>query len=349
MTLAVRPVDLEAEQDALLEILQRNLPDLPHARRFKWAYQAHPLGPARAWFVCDRASGRVVGTTALFPRALWVGGSVRPCGQVGDFAVDESHRTLGPALMLQRATFDPVQRGALALCYDCPPHALGLATFRRLGLEPATEMLRFVRLLRVDRQLRKCLGERALLAPLAPILNAVLGLASGARGGARGLEIGVHRDRFGDEFSALDRRVSDDTGIRGRRAAEDLNWRYRDDPLVHDHQVLTARRHGELVGYAVFHVGGEDADVEDLFGALPATEGAALLDAVVSAVRRARVQTLQALVAPNSALVGSLDRARFHHRSSGPRVVAYAAPGGETTAFLAGGPRWGLTRADVAA
>jgi len=64
-----------------------------------------------------------------------------------------SASSLGPALMLQRATFEPVLENAIAFCYDCPPHELGMAMFYRLGLEENCRMQPFVKPLRADRHL----------------------------------------------------------------------------------------------------------------------------------------------------------------------------------------------------
>ena len=157
MTIRIRPVDLDREPEELLGVLDRNLPDLPHARRFKWIYRDCHLGPAWSWLLWDSESREPVGVASLFRRAVWRAGKVEVCGQVGDFAIDPSHRSLGPALMLQRATFGPVDSGHLALCYDCPPNARGMSTFRRLRMASSATMQRHTRLLRTDRQIARYL------------------------------------------------------------------------------------------------------------------------------------------------------------------------------------------------
>ena len=142
MTLQVRAVNLDREHDELLGVLERNLPELPHARRFKWLSREGHLGPAWSWLLCDSGSREPVGLASLFRRAIWRGGKVEMCGQVGDFAIDPSHRSLGPAVMLQRATLGPVDAGQLVLCYDCPPNARGMSTFRRLKMEASWRVSR---------------------------------------------------------------------------------------------------------------------------------------------------------------------------------------------------------------
>ena len=174
MTISVRSVDLETERTELLSILGRNLPEIPHARRFEWLYRNHPAGASWAWFAYDAQNRRPVGAASVFPRAMWAGDKVQICGQVGDFAIDREYRSLGPALALQRATFVPVQQGTLGWTYDCPPHERGMSTFRRLGMSPNTRMQRYVRLLRTSRQVGKVLGNNRLAETVARLGDRLL-------------------------------------------------------------------------------------------------------------------------------------------------------------------------------
>lgn len=346
MAVQVRRVNLNTEYEELQGVLERNLTDLPHARRFKWLYLEHPLGPAWAWLAWENEKKQAVGVAALFRRAMWLGGRVELCGQVGDFGIDASHRSLGPAVMLQRATFEPVEDGSLALCYDCPPHERGMSTFRRLGVAANATMTRYARLLRTDRQLAKHLGRPA--ARIAPLGNAALRLGEWMRRGGSGLDIGPYEGRFDEEFTCLDGRLAGAERIRGRRAAEDLNWRYRDDPLGEYH-VLAARRKGELVGFAVLAVFGGHGLVVDLHGMLSPTDAADLLDSSADVLRAADAESMQLLVSRDSALVTWLGRCGFRVRSGGPHIVAHTRGGGQTRALLESGTPWDLVYADVMA
>jgi hypothetical protein len=233
----------------LLNFLQANLPALPHQRRFDWLYRSNPDGLAWSWFVCAD-SGEVVGAASLFPRSMWIGDRQERCAQVGDFAISVKHRSLGPALLLQRATFSPVDLGEIAFCYDCPPHDAGMSTFRRLGMEPNCRIDRYAVPLRVDHRLKKRFGA-ASKVPVA-VGNVILRLHQrpALRLRSKGLVIEEHAGSFGDEFSFLDGAVKKVDVIRGQRSAAHLNWRYRQDPLQQYH-VLTARRGGELVAFMI--------------------------------------------------------------------------------------------------
>jgi hypothetical protein len=345
MAIRVRPLDLDTEEEELLALLQRNLADLPHARRFKWLYRENPLGPAWTWLAWDTDTKQTIGAASVFRRAVWLQGRVQLCGQVGDFAIDVTHRSLGPALLLQRATFAPVDAGQLTFCYDCPPHERGMSTFRRLGMAPNATMARHARLLGTERQLVRRFG--AVGTVLAPIADAVLGRLQARRTRAPGFEITDHRQRFEEEFTLLDRRLTEGAGVRGRRAAADLNWRYLDDPLT-DYLILVARRHGELVGFTVLTVSGRDGVVVDLFGDLSSDEAADLLDTAARRLRATGVEVLHAVISNPSRLAEPLARCGFRLRSTGPLVVAYTRSTWSTETSRAK-LTWNLNYSDVMA
>jgi hypothetical protein len=348
MSIAVRPASLPRERQELLHILSRNLNELAHGTRFEWLYRDNPAGPGQAWFAYERETGNPVGVASVFPRAIWVGGEPCVCGQVGDFAIDKAHRSLGPAMLLQRATFEPVDRGTLSFCYDCPPHESGMSTFRRLGMEPNCRALRYVRLVRTDRFLRKALPSALVAGPAIVAGNAFLRIAASTRVRAKEAEVGVLEGSFGEEFSHLDARVGGSGGIRSRRNAEDLDWRYRRDPL-HQYEVLTARVRGELVAFLVAMYDAEDAHLIDLFGERLPEIGPPLLKLLSERARERGAQTIQAYVACDDGLRSVLERASFHLRSEGPRIVAYARPGGEVHRLLGKAPHWLFQQTDLMA
>jgi hypothetical protein len=343
MSISVRRVDLENESHHLLAILQQNLPALPHARRFEWLYRANPDGPPWSWFACE--AGRIVGITSVFPRFMWIGGQLKMCGQVGDFAIAATHRSLGPALLLQRATLQPVDEGVIAFCYDCPPHEAGMAPFRRLGFQPNVTMRRYALPLRTESLMSQRLG-------FAPPLLTSLGnflLRSYNRNSAclSGLKVSEHAGDFGEEFTSLDDSLKDSRQIRGRHSAAHLNWRYRQDPLQ-QYKVLTARRKGELVAFLVFSVSGGNVTILDICGRELRAAAITLLKSLVDRYG-AVCQSLEGFLSDQNDLIGSFLGARFRSRSVAAHVVAYAKPDTLTSAFLNKTARWTFNGADLRA
>jgi hypothetical protein len=326
MSLFVRPVDLDRDREDLLQILKRNLPDLDHARRYRWRYLENPAGRAYAWFLCDGSEDRPVGAAALIPRYTWIGDKLVPSGQVGDFAVDAPYRSLGPALLLQKATFAPVDSGELAFCYDCPPHERGMATFRRLGLRAACPVERFSKPIRVDRLVKaRAPAIAPLQAAISLALNGALRVRDWRPGSTGVLSLSVHAGPFGNEFTEMDEVLAAGSDlVRNRRSAQDLEWRLRQDPDM-SCEVLTARTAGKLVGYAAHCRDRGRAHLID-YSATSPMAARELLRAVTRGAREERLEAVDSLAVPDSPTPWSLPRAGFIKRETAARIVPYAPP-----------------------
>ena len=346
MTLSITPIDLVTDRQELIRVLERNLRDVAHEVRFSWLYLENPSGVAHTWFVRE-LTGKVVGVASLFPRAVWLAGTPAVCGQVGDFGVDIGFRSLGPATILQRATFEPVLRGELAFCYDCPPHAKGMAMFHRLGLKENCRMHCYVRLLRADGQLKRMLGA-TVGGMSARVANFVLRRTNRRIKTQSGIEFALHVGAFGPEFSALDSAVVSSDVVRTRRSSEELNWRYRDNPLQR-FETLTARRNGELIAYVIISTYGDDAAIIDLFGRELDEVGPCLVQELAELLLPRGLQTLRALVAGDSQATRVFRRAGFSHRAAETRVVAFCAPGSTADQAFKDQLRWDFRHCDVMA
>jgi hypothetical protein len=277
---------------------------------------------------------------------MWIGGEQRLCGQVGHFSIDEDYRSLGPALMLQRATLLPVEEGKLSMCYDTPPHELGMSTFRRLGMKPNCRMHRYARLLKIDRQVEKRLRRRAPV--IAQLGNALLRLRDLRRKASGPVEITRHTGRFDGEFTSLDEKIGGGYAIRSRRRAEDLNWRYRDDPLL-DYSVFIARRRGELVAFLIYILEGRDVRLIDLFGFPDAGIALNLLEAMTDSLSTSPAETLHCLVGDNVWFSPILKKAHFRQRDDAIQVVAYARSDNGLENLLDDSNRWAFSHVEYMA
>ena len=352
MNLAIRPASPSEDRDEMLGLFERNFGD-KFEQRFDWYHLLNPEGRCWTWFVYERDSKTVLGTTSLYPRSMYVDGNLKTVGQVMFFAVDAQHRSLGPAVMLQRATFEPVNRGELAFCYDCPPHDEGMSTFARLGMRPSCEMTRYVLPLRSDEYLQKRLGKAAWTRPLVSGANLLLGMRR-SNHKLPGLEISRFDGAFGDEFSRLDKLVSSSGVIRACRSAEVLNWLYRQFPLMPKHlpngdleaiHVLVARRCGEILAFAVFLTQFDNfISIMDLFGTELESVGRPLIEAIVEIGLRDKMQSVYAYCAKDGQLSRILGSAGLRPRERAARVVAYA--NGFNVEHL-NGLRWAFSQTEL--
>lgn len=334
MKLFVRAADPVREKTTLLELLGRNLSELDHAARFEWLYSDNPAGKAWSWFICDGDGDSPIGLASVFPRFFWVDQSMERVGQVGDFAVDAAYRSLGPALRLQKATFELVDGGVLKFCYDCPPHERGMSTFRRLGLAPICRMVRFTRLVRVDAAVRERLpGGGIVHAPTIFVANALLRVRARLRRKPKSIVLETLEGRFGEEFDAFElglRRY--EHNVRARRMADELNWRYRSNPL-NRYLVTTARLHGDLIGFSVSSEIKPNTRLVEMSAATDAARFA-LLEGLVEIARARENARVNTYVADRSRDAAGARKAGFVRREPANRIVVYDAQDYDSSAGI---------------
>src|SRR5260370_37247834 len=102
-------------------------------------------------------------------------------------------------------------------------------------------------------------------------------------------------------------------GVRGRRTAALLNWRYRTDPL-HPFRVIPTRRQGELIAFAIVCATSEIVTIVDIFGTQIQESAILLLAAIVESFKGSQ-QTVEGDFAPGGDLIGNLLNKGFAVRS----------------------------------
>lgn len=337
----IRPADPEADRAFLIDLLSQNLGPSAGGRRYEWLYLENPHGRARAWVATEVASGRGVGAAAAFPRTLFVGGSIRHGWVLGDFCIDQRHRSLGLALQLQRACLEEIASAPLPLAYDFPSDRM-MAIYRRMQISAAGQIVRWAKPLRVNRKISNLVGSPGLAGLLAAPVNELLEWKDFAALSAGGWVIVNHEGICKEEFTHLAHSVGSRYGCCVERSAEYLNWRYFRHPLEH-HELLAARHDGELRGYVVFSHTGEDAKIVDLFGIGDTAMWTALVARVVSLLRDRRVVTLSIPATGSSPWSILLKGWGFHPREVAP-IVVYAPSSGADS--VEGASSWFLTDGD---
>jgi len=355
MKFGIRRVCLTNDRQEMIEILKRNFGPIQEPR-FDWRHTDNPAGESWSWFMYDGSAHTTVAMATVFPRHMRLNGKRVRAGQVGEFAVDSGYRSLGPAVLLQRTTFEPVNSGELAFCYDCPPHDEGMSTFARLGMGPSCEVIRYALPLRSDEYLAKRIGDGAWTKPLVAGTNLLL-RARRRKARASGLEVSRHEGPFGDEFTRLDEVASVSYTVRSSRCATDLNWRYVQDPMASlclpngatgKYQVLVARRGGELCAFIVFFIQSDGiASLVDLFGLELPQVGLTLLEAAVDICRAGGASSFHGFCSSDCELKPLFETLGFRPRERNSRVVAYTGSG--PTALNGSGSkmRWAFSQVEV--
>jgi hypothetical protein len=345
MPYVARQVLAETIEPDVLELWRRTRQNQSELEStFRWYYRSGAGRDNRCFVVehAGQAESRVVGATGLGMRAFRIGERHVNAGLLGDFFVHTAHRSLFPALSLQRAAFESAQLTS-AFVYGFP-NAKALPVFRRLGFAELGTMARFVRVLDYAPYLERGLGKPWLTGGVAPVLNGLARL-----GQVRALPSAVAcrtawESHFDERFDALDRSSRLDVRFRGERSASFLNWRFVAKPgSAARIFTLCARRSGLLRAYAVVEVEKDVAHLRDAFGTdWPAV--ANLLVRLEPELRELRARSITCNALDASPLSSLLVRIGYIARESTRKVIARAAA--EDAAQVAGPDGWHLTDAD---
>ena len=322
MNLAIRPADLERDRKAMLALLVEHFADWAEwkdERKFDWLYVENPMGTPRTWLL--ECGDEIVGLSSAFRRRLRVEGRTSEAWVLGDFCVAKEHRSLGPAMALQRATCERVDRGDVDLWYDFPSRTM-TAIYGRMGVNPGGEMVRLVYPLRVDRMLEKQMPNGFVATGLREVGNKVLASRDAVRRRDASIEVSL-RDR---DFEAdVESGIEAKGGISLERSAAYLNWRYRTDPRG-PASILAARRGGREEGVLVFRYGERDVHIWDAFAIADTAVFRELVLEVIEIARSRDAVSVTAVLSDRHAWMGPLEKLGFHRRDSAPFFV-YAGRG----------------------
>jgi len=217
--------------------------------KFDWYYRHNPEGAPLMSFLLRREDGERVGIASAAPRRMHYRMQTLRAGSMIDFVVAPAHRTLFPALYLQKT----LCRQALevnSLLYGLASEQW-TAAVQRVGYRPVGQLVRRVRVLRSAPYL-----SRLLPSPLSRLAGAVIdrvrmGIVELQRLVAAGFR-SEWQDRPDARFDELWARALDPNLLTGTRDRAFLDWRFAGCPLhVHRFFTVASTGHGGLVAYAV--------------------------------------------------------------------------------------------------
>jgi len=257
MTYRVSPSDPVADHETILDLWRRNLPGA-NATRFAWLYEE---GPTVGLVL--RSDEEPIGSAGLMRRTLRAFGRRQEVVQAVDLNVDRQHRTIGPALALQRAVIDMAHQSGWPLIYGFP-NPKSEAVLRRAGYREMGCLGRWIKPLSARR-----LSGRL---PRGLALAAGFGLRLVARENFCRVPAGLRVERIGrfdERFDHLFEAAADRLPIVGYRTADYLNWRYpRRAPSRH-HVLGLLDQSDRLHAYAVWGWRRGTASIGDLLADEP--------------------------------------------------------------------------------
>jgi len=318
MAIRIRRAEIRTEREALIEFLSIYLSERTDEQRYDWLYNRNPEGEARAWVAVDEGSGQIAGVAAAFPRRIVYAEEMMKGYVLGDFCIHPVHRSLGPALALQRACLEDLSEESAAFVFDFPSAAMQ-AVYARLHVEGQERLIRFAKPLRADRKMAERMHLRFVARGLTSLANASLRMRDRFLRGTSNWTVTSQAGPWGKEFTKGARSWSQATGCCVARTAEYLNWRYHEHPYRR-YEMLTARQDDRLGGYLVYHREEQSLQIDDLLAEGDDARRTLLLKAVAIG-REHRVDTLSATWLSSHPGSQLLRKCGFRPRESRPVIL----------------------------
>ncbi len=312
--------------------------------KFDWFYLGNPLGEAQA-FLLDAPPAGTVGCCGIGRRTLHIDGRAVRGGLLADFAVARDHRTLLPALMLQRALSEYARR-EFDVTYAFPNEsAVGVLT--RVGFSHLGRMGRYVRVLRSAPFVSRYIRPRALAAVAGRAVDTFLTIDAHRRS-LRSRDVHLEwLDDVDDRFDDLWRRAHAQYACIGDRSQEFLRWRLMTRPGLGCAIAALVERGGSLAAYAaVIEKQPGVALIADFF-AERSIHLQGLFARLFPALRRRGFNTAVTFFLGSDAVADTLRSSGFVFRHSTKFVVI--APGQSAVVqpgALTDDQRWFVTEAD---
>ena len=331
--------DLASLREPLLGLWSRNLPTAAE-HRFDWLYGS---GRARAWLLGEHDSAPT-GAAGLMLRRMAVAGRMVDGGAAIDLNVDQTQRSVGPALALVRAVTSTADREGREVLFGMPNRS-ATAVMKRAGYREVGEFSCWTKLLSTEQKLHSVLRSKWASRLLAPLTDKALQLQSTEwRTRLPRPVIAESMPRFDSRFDELWSRAACQFDVIGERTADYLNWRFTNCPDL-DYEIFTLaeRATGELLGYVVWYADEGATSISDLF-AIDGPTTSLLLAEFSRCARRSRSSAIRFGCFGSPEFYRQLQLAGFQRRQNRHPVLRRL--GAATEAATCQGARWYLTLAD---
>lgn len=339
---SVVPADIGGDRARILEFWQRigfSTPD--RAERYDWFHLRNPEGRGRIYLLMLEGGDQIVGTACAGTRLIHMpGGAVLRASVLVDFAVDPAHRSLGPALTLQRAAREYEKQHA-DLLYGLPD-TRAVPIFKRLGADAALQEASLAYVVRSGGYLRRKLPQWAWLA--GSIAGGVIDLARGALLRIRAMASDIECNWCAEPPAGVDALWSQtaadlDAGI-GVRDRRYLEWRFRGPEWRF--AAVTSKGGSRLHAYMACRQIGDELHIGDLLLSGSGPERQRALRAFLVTSRKEPVRVIRVdLLAPAPAM-NAMQATGFSVRGERP-LFLIRNPAGSAGSLVSS---WWFTRAD---
>jgi hypothetical protein len=352
---SIVPGDPVEHKREWLALADRNLPFAVQGREARYSkyYEDNPLGPAKFFLARDAQSDAFVGMAAIFPTQLRVLGELVPAAIAGDFAVDDGHRGLGPAVPLQRAAVNALGDHGLSCAYGYPNEHSEPIT-RRVGYTDLGRLTRFVKVLRgrvlVDQYVRSAGRARVAAGVSRVAVDPLLSVVSRERLHRRRRAFRVERPAaFDDRFSEVWETAWRQGTITSERNSEFLNWKYETAREGGIYRIFALVGSDEQVaGYAVYRVRNGIRHIIDIvFQPSQEVLDVLLAELIRDARREGAVAISLIHLGPASLLTQRVRAFGFGRRTEDSSLHVYVPGTSELEKALVEADNWNFLNADA--
>ncbi|MEP7041507.1 MAG: hypothetical protein ABI843_00505 [Dokdonella sp.] len=309
--------DPAADGDAVVAIWRGNLgQESGLARKYDWFYRHCPLGAPMLKLLRHEPSESWVGVAAIgCRRMLWRGREIR-AGVLVDMAVAPQHRSLGPALTLQRNVLESgIERFDLLYGF---PNRKAEAAVRRCGYSKLGDIVRYVRVLRYASYLQRRMSAFA-ARPLGWLLDASDRLIDAWRSRSDPPLTAQWSDRVDPRMDDLWNRSAHGGDLLTVRDTAMLRWRFDEALVSFRYLLLSESLGGPLLAWFACQASGSMLQISD-FWSIDCAEGVAtaMVGAMLRTARKEGYAAVSFQYAGQAAQVRGWLAARFVERGRRP-------------------------------
>jgi hypothetical protein len=256
------------------------------------------------------SDGEPAGTAATTLRRVQVGGKAVMAGVACDFAVDQAHRFLQPALLLQRAVTAAVGEG-IAFIYGLP-NSRAAGAVQRVGYKEVGQVDRYAAMLRMSPFLKRHPTLGRVAPALGPSVDWGFYLFNALKAPKNHRYRARELNEYDERFDVLWENRRLDHPVACVRDSQFLRWRYQACPLRDYRTVGLLNRDGSgLSGYGVFYIDEGRAFLCDFLCEPEGMAMSTLLSGVSNLARKAGATALSITCRVDESLKEAMKRSGF--------------------------------------
>lgn len=336
-TYLVKRTDFTEVEEEVLNLWESN--GYKNRRKLlEWAFGNNPYRPVMnsTFFVLNQ-DDVIVGCCGVVERKMKVFGTDSSCGYPNNFLVDINHRSLGPALQVQKNVLHLKNYKVIFAI----PNKKSDGVLRRVGYKPIGKMERWVKVVRTERYLRNIFKLSMLTKMVALIANFFLYVKFTLNTtNLNGIMVNI-LDTFDDRFNRLWEKVSLNYSIIGERNSEYLKWRFSYYP-INTFKIFTLQNsNNELLAYIVYTNLKSGFYIDDLL-AENEKMYVSLLQQFVKFSRKQKKDSISFRFFGDKMIFNALKKVGFKKRSDSNSVLVFS---NDETVYDKN--KWFLTAADM--